>query len=365
MLVMGNNQRQTSNGPCLLFLLAAFISVGCGQAGGGPEASVLSDGLASADARQDAGSALESERFEWGLAEGEELLNLSLAASDYFCPAGFSYNASTKLCESPSEALGPFTSAMINNCEKFGGGAVCRNSDNWDLQFARNLRGSNVCPVGSQRDSSTGLCAEGRQVYGPFSQNHVANCISAGGGMACESLRWDKDFAEWTLPPEELPGTLPSTRFTFPFSGPADASYTEDPRKFGSCRNGCARKHAAADLYGKIGRPIYAVADGKVLDFYAFYLGTYALVIDHGDFIVRYGEIKGKLPSGVSVGAKVKRGQHVGTVGNLVGLAINMLHFERFSGTRSGPLTNRVAPFYRRSDLVNPTPDLMIWPYPR
>lgn len=359
------NQLRSAVRNCLALSLTAFAVAACGQTGGSPEGDLFSDGRPGSAAEQEASSEEETGRFWWSPAAGEEILSLSLAASDYFCPSGFSYNASSKLCESATEALGPFTSAMIANCEKFGGGSVCRNSDNWNLQFARNLRGSGVCPVGSQRDSATGLCAEGGQVYGPFSRTHVANCRNAGGGMACESLRWDKAFAERTLPAGEVPGTPTSTRFTFPFSGPADASYTEDPRKFGSCRDGCARKHAAADLYGAIGRPIYAVADGKVIDFYAFYLGTYALVVDHGDFIVRYGEIKGRLPSGVFVGAKIRRGQHVGTVGNLEGLSINMLHFERFSGAKSGPLTNGVAPFYRRSDLVNPTADLIAWPYPR
>jgi hypothetical protein len=350
---------------CLFIALMVVSGCGSGESTDAADrvdpSGSATDGEASPNA---AGSTPESVRDPWAPAAGESLLTLSLAAADYFCPSGFSYNASTRLCESDSEALGPFTPLMIANCEKFGGGSVCSGSDTWNLRFVRSLRGPGVCPVGSQRDQGTGLCADGDDVFGPFSRAHVANCREAGGGMACESMRWDKGFAERTLPEEERP-ERPTSRFTFPFSGPADASYTEAPRSFGSCRDGCSRRHAAADLYGQIGRPIYAVADGTVLDFYAFYLGTYALVVDQGDFVARYGEIKGNLPSGVYVGARVKRGQHVGTVGNLIGLSINMLHFERFSGRSSGPLSNDVPPFFRRSDLVNPTADLNAWPYPR
>jgi hypothetical protein len=103
-----------------------------------------------------------------------------------------------------------------------------------------------------------------------------------------------------------------------------------------------------------------------VEDFYDFYQGTFALVVDHGDFVVRYGEIKSNLPSGVYVGAKVRRGQRIASVGRLDGLDISMLHFERFSGDESGPLTDRGNPPYqRRGDLVNPTKALIAWKYPR
>ncbi|MFW7381111.1 MAG: M23 family metallopeptidase [Oligoflexus sp.] len=159
--------------------------------------------------------------------------------------------------------------------------------------------------------------------------------------------------------------TMDSRRFTFPFSGPADAKYTEAPRSFGSCRSNCTRLHAAADLYGLIGRPIYAVGAGSVIDFHYFYDGTYALVVNHGDFIVRYGEIGQSLPQGIAVGSQVRAGQLIAYVGDLISLNQSMLHFERFSGKATGPLTVRDNPPYqRRSDLENPTADLIAWPYP-
>lgn len=154
--------------------------------------------------------------------------------------------------------------------------------------------------------------------------------------------------------------------FVFPLAGPAQANYTEAPRSFGSCRNNCNRLHAGADLYTNTGSIIYAIANGEIIDFYEFYLGTYALVIDHGDFVVRYGEIKGKLPQGMRIGARVRQGQGIAYVGRLIGLSQDMLHFERYAGWARGSLTDTGNyPYQRRSDLVNPTQDLIAWKYPR
>lgn len=155
-------------------------------------------------------------------------------------------------------------------------------------------------------------------------------------------------------------------QFTFPFAGPADANYTVAPRSFGSCRSNCTRLHAAADLYGRTNRPIYAVGNGTVLDFHYFYDGTFALVVDHGDFIVRYGEIQENLPQNVAIGRYVQAGQLIAYVGDLISLQQSMLHFERFTGDASGPLTVRDnLPYQRRVDLEDPTADLIAWPYPR
>lgn len=295
--------------------------------------------------------------------EPAEVLSLALAAEDYFCPEDFAYNATSRLCESATEAAGPFTLAMIEKCKTSGGGTAC-SKDAWSRDFARKLRGTTVCPPGATRHTS-GLCIEGSEAFGPFSKAHVKNCQDRDGGPACETMRWGKDFAIATLPVES--GATPTEdKFTFPFSGPADEDYVTPPRSFGACRDGCARRHAGADLYGPIGRAVYAVGDGEVLDFYYFYDGTYALVVDHGDFVVRYGEVKATLPTGIAVGARVVRGQKIATVGDLSSLSYQMLHFERFSGQATGPLTVRSnAPYQRRSDLVNPTADLLKWRYPR
>jgi hypothetical protein len=288
-----------------------------------------------------------------GAGSTDEADSLSGAADSSFCPAPFKYQTSSRLCETATEALGPFPEAMIKKCREFGGGAGC-DSREWALSMARSARGTGICPLGTV--SEKGLCSDQKHAYGPFLLSHVAACRRKGGGAACDSMRWDLDFALMSRPQDT---------FTFPLSGPALANYTEPPRSFGSCRDDCTRRHAAADLYTGTGTIIRAVSDGEIIDFYEFYLGTYALVIDHGAFIVRYGEITGNLPAGIRIGARVRQGQGVAYVGRLVGLNQDMLHFERFAGWATGPLTVRDRyPYQRRADLVDPTQDLLAWKYP-
>ncbi len=159
----------------------------------------------------------------------------------------------------------------------------------------------------------------------------------------------------------DKPGT--NDRFTFPYKTAPTADMTTSPRNFGSNRDGGARKHAGVDLYGPVGHSIYAVGDGKILAYYYFYDGTYAIEVDHGDFIIRYGEV-GSLSA--PVGSRVRRGDLIGKVGHLQSLNMSMLHFERYSGSSTGALTNRAnKPYQRRKDLVNPTADLLKWKYPQ
>lgn len=301
----------------------------------------------------------DSTAFSSVEADEPVVLGLSLKPEDYYCPTGYSYSATIRLCVSEQEAIGPFPTKMRQLCSERGGGAACQE-DNWARSFSGWLRGKGVCPFGSNRDASTGLCIEGEMAYGPFTKKHVENCSEAGGGNACFSLRWSKGFAERTLPKDVAASE------TFPFDGPADLDYYNAPRSFGSCRSGCRRKHAAADLYSAYGRPIYAVADGVIKDFYYFYDNTYAIVVDHGSFMARYGEIQKRLPRGVRVGARVERGQHIASIGDLASLSVNMLHFEKYTGKGTGQLTQRNNyPYQRRWDLVNPTKDLDSWEYPR
>jgi len=56
---------------------------------------------------------------------------------------------------------------------------------------------------------------------------------------------------------------------------------------------------------------------------------------------------------------EIKAGDRIGQIGWLKGLNISMVHFEMYSGTRKGSLTDRSsAGFQRRSDLLDPTPYL-------
>ena len=357
------NYQNPANQPKTVFyflsifsLIALSITLGCGN----PD---LESGLFSNEDNENADiDTLSSGLRDTTAADaetGEVVLNLTSNSNSFFCPEGFYYDSAIRLCTDGDEAIGPFPQKMRDECEAKGGGAACKE-DNWNRAFAAWIRGKGVCPNGSVR-ASNGLCIEKDHAFGPFTKEHVEACEEYGGGDACYSLRWAKNFAVATLPESSV-----SSRFTFPFDGPATTDFLNAPRSFGSCRSNCRRKHAAADLYSHYRRPIYAVGDGTVKDFYYFYDGTYALVVDHGDFVVRYGEIMKRLPSGIYIGAKVKRGQHIASIGDLASLPQSMLHFERYTGKGSGQLTQRSnPPFQRRWDLVNPTQDLLDWEYPR
>ncbi|MCY4380124.1 MAG: M23 family metallopeptidase [Proteobacteria bacterium] len=133
------------------------------------------------------------------------------------------------------------------------------------------------------------------------------------------------------------------------FDQPLD-DYITEGRGFGAERDYGYRRHAANDLLEHEGYPVFAVADGKVLDYYPFYAATDAVVVDHGNFVVRYGEVS-SMADGLKIGDQVGAGQKIGYIGHL-----EMLHFELYSGEAKGPLTvENNYPFKRRWDLKDPT----------
>ncbi len=119
------------------------------------------------------------------------------------------------------------------------------------------------------------------------------------------------------------------------------------------------------------GTPIHAIADGLVTRGpYPFYCQTFALEIDHGSFLARYGEIQSRTE--VHAGDRVSAGQKIANVGHLVGIKVpsDMLHFELYDKSRSGALTvgsgpesamKNGVPFMRRKDLIDPTSKLNQW----
>jgi murein DD-endopeptidase MepM/ murein hydrolase activator NlpD len=158
-------------------------------------------------------------------------------------------------------------------------------------------------------------------------------------------------------------------QFLFPFDRLPDLNWTEDIRRFGARRSGGARAHAACDLYFPEGTIIHAITSGKVtLGPYPFYQGTYALEIDHGAFLARYGEIQQSAL--VHQGDHVNAGQPIAKVGNLIGITNSMLHLELYDKSAQGQLTvkgvqtARTAsgvPYMRRRDLIDPTSRLNEW----
>ncbi len=137
------------------------------------------------------------------------------------CPAGSRLDAAMGFCVAKVDgfgdvAIGNFTIAMAEKCERQGGGEPCREEQaytlsdgslvfyqRWGLAFARSLRGNGKCALGAEMDSTSGACIErGRGVdgrtldfaYGPFSDDRVSACLAQGGGSPCRSLRWSAAF---------------------------------------------------------------------------------------------------------------------------------------------------------------------------
>jgi len=142
----------------------------------------------------------------------------------------------------------------------------------------------------------------------------------------------------------------------FPLPAIPELSYKNAGRKFGAPRDGGKRKHAGCDLIAKLGTEIYAIEDGVVLQGSKdFYHGTNSLVVQHqSGIVVRYCEILKKDEIKLERGALVKAGELIAHVGKMN--VDSMLHFELYSGSQFGELTQRNnEPFQRRSDLVDPT----------
>ncbi|UII28971.1 M23 family metallopeptidase [Fulvivirga maritima] len=158
---------------------------------------------------------------------------------------------------------------------------------------------------------------------------------------------------------------------------------TSNPATF-AAKRGSNRLHAARDLYYEVGEPIYAMADGKVIEVKSFYNDTFEITIEHDyeivkgfKMIVRYGEVN-KNNILVKVGDTVKKGQHIAKVGLLIpyvhqpaGEKRGMLHLEMYTGELSSSpypgdvLYNKMkyarSKFYngnqsfrRREDLIDP-----------
>jgi murein DD-endopeptidase MepM/ murein hydrolase activator NlpD len=125
------------------------------------------------------------------------------------------------------------------------------------------------------------------------------------------------------------------------------------------------------------GTPVLAVEDGHVLYEPQPFFGdkvqmTYEFAIRHASgFVARYCEIDSVVLA--HTGDEVKAGQVIAYIGDQPGSnrsakhdGFDMLHFEMYSGKASGSLSTSSAnakngPYYRRSDLIDPTPYLRKW----
>ena len=109
-------------------------------------------------------------------------------------------------------------------------------------------------------------------------------------------------------------------------------------RRFLAGRTDGVRYHVGIDLWANDNDPIVACEDGKIVNFYHFYRSTYALLVEHKDVVVNYGEVhKDSLKlNNLKVGDYVKAGQVIGKAGKMY--HSSMLHFETYV---KGTLSNK------------------------
>ena len=160
---------------------------------------------------------------------------------------------------------------------------------------------------------------------------------SQGGGVVCERAMYGaptrEDHESSIIKPFEGEPLYPFTTDGSVACGHWPPGSLDYPY-FGAPRNG-TRLHAGIYIYPEAGAgaPVFAVKDGRVIKvdvFYVRYTGeaTYAVLVDHGDFVANYGELQ---PPAVRPGDPVKQGQTIGLVSGTL-----QLHFEMYTpGTTS------------------------------
>ena len=183
----------------------------------------------------------------------------------------------------------------------------------------------------------------------------VSTLVESSGPVACERSMYGAGTNRRLCAPVEGPPLYPFTREGSVSCGHWPAGSTDYPY-FGAPRNG-TRLHAGVDIYPPRGEgaPVLAVKAGTVIKTGLFYTRasgeqTYAILVDHGDFVADYGEVRPPEPW-VRPGAAVARGQVIGYVSGTV-----QLHFEMYA-----PGTTSWLSWYgpQPSNLLDPTPYML------
>lgn len=95
------------------------------------------------------------------------------------------------------------------------------------------------------------------------------------------------------------------------------------------------RHHVGLDLYARPGDRVLAIADGRIVAFFPFLVArtgerTWALMIDHGDRVVLYGEVRADAMANRRIGDSVRAGQEIARISDTA-----QLHVETYPpGTR-------------------------------
>lgn len=191
----------------------------------------------------------------------QSIANDKNTAESFYCPSGSWYSLSEKLCVTQTQAVGPFTRAMIALCKKYGGGDSACESSRWERGFASRLRQKGVCARGAEFDRSRQACVEGNEVFGPFKVREVDACRTQGGGSTCETMRWSASF----LPPLASEGGANRKLLAFYGVRSNYDSVFEDVLSFypAGRRNGCVAFMSSALRRTGISVPISGYINGE------------------------------------------------------------------------------------------------------
>ena len=133
-----------------------------------------------------------------------------------------------------------------------------------------------------------------------------------------------------------------------PMSG---AAVGRESRRFLASRQDGRRFHVGLDLFCREGDIVLAITEGKIVNYYPFYQGTFALLISHSGVVINYGEVAPNAPQEFKwkIGGAVTAGQPIARVGQL-----NMIHFETYAPeTTQNARWMQAGP--RPANLLNPT----------
>jgi murein DD-endopeptidase MepM/ murein hydrolase activator NlpD len=127
--------------------------------------------------------------------------------------------------------------------------------------------------------------------------------------------------------------TLPS--FILPVSGALSKKHNPDEQVYSDTMNDY-RVHLGIDIIAEEGAPVYAVADGTVMQIWEdVRMGQCIAVKHNGDSVSIYKNVSVDLPTGIKEGTKVKAGQQIASIGATAMVEIAdepHLHFEMTVG---------------------------------
>lgn len=134
-------------------------------------------------------------------------------------------------------------------------------------------------------------------------------------------------------PSSDVGSKLPS--FALPVSGKLLNVHDSELQVFSPTMNDY-RVHLGVDIITTDGAPVYAAADGTVMQIWEDVRMGQCIAIKHnGDAVSIYKNVSAELPKGIIEGATVKAGQQIATVGSTAMVEIAdepHLHFEMTVG---------------------------------